>query len=120
MRERRRLKRVNEAYDGLKKCAVRYDKVHFHQKTTKFRNPAQRLPKVQILRAAIARIDQLQKMLYSEDELKTMMKRLDGSASPYPKVSYTSMAIQLYWTSKARMSLKSVLTGGSSSLTLRT
>jgi hypothetical protein len=71
MRERRRLKRVNEAYDGLKKCAVR--------------NPAQRLPKVQILRAAIARIDQLQKMLYSEDELKTMMKRLDGSASPYPK-----------------------------------
>ena len=23
MRERRRLKRVNEAYDGLKKCAVR-------------------------------------------------------------------------------------------------
>ena len=24
MRERRRLKRVNEAYDGLKKCAVRY------------------------------------------------------------------------------------------------
>ena len=27
-------------------------------------------------------------MLYSEDELKTMMKRLDGSASPYPKVSY--------------------------------
>ena len=59
---------------------------HSHQKTIKFRNPAQRLPKVQILRAAIARIDQLQKMLYSEDELKTMMKRLDGSASPYPKV----------------------------------
>ena len=68
------------------------------KKRIKFRNPAQRLPKVQILRAAIARIDQLQKMLYSEDELKTMMKRLDGSASPYPKVSKCSRAYQTMLT----------------------
>ena len=70
---------------------------HFHQKKMiEFRNPAQRLPKVQILRAAIARIDQLQKMLYSEDELKTMMKRLDGSASPYPKVCNALTPFKLF------------------------
>ena len=68
----------------------------FTKKMIELRNPAQRLPKVQILRAAIARIDQLQKMLYSEDELKTMMKRLDGSASPYPKVCNALKPFELF------------------------
>ena len=56
------------------------------------RNPAQRLPKVQILRAAIARIDQLQKMLYTDEELKNMRKRIDGTSSPYPKVRIFSIS----------------------------
>lgn len=64
LRERRRLKRVNEAYDGLKKCAVR--------------NSSQRLPKVQILRAAIQRIEHLQRMLYSDEQLKNFQNRVDG------------------------------------------
>ena len=51
-----------------------------------FRNPAQRLPKVQILRAAISRIEQLQKMLYTDDELKLMMKKTDSNGTVFPKV----------------------------------
>jgi len=75
LRERRRLKRVNEAYDGLKKCAVR--------------NPSQRLPKVQILRAAIHRIEQLQRMLYTDEQLKSLQNRADGVAKPKHTHSFT-------------------------------
>ena len=50
LRERRRLKRVNLAYDKLKKCSCL--------------NPNQRLPKVEILRNAIAYICNLQRLLY--------------------------------------------------------
>jgi len=49
LRERRRLKRVNQAYDALKRCACA--------------NPNQRLPKVEILRNAISYICNLQRML---------------------------------------------------------
>ena len=42
------------------------------------RNSSQRLPKVQILRAAIQRIEQLQRMLYTDDQLKTLQNRVDG------------------------------------------
>ena len=52
LRERRRLKRVNQAYEALKRCACA--------------NPNQRLPKVEILRNAIAYICNLQRMLYGE------------------------------------------------------
>ena len=52
LRERRRLKRVNQAYDALKRCACA--------------NPNQRLPKVEILRNAISYICNLQRMLYGE------------------------------------------------------
>ena len=49
MRERRRLRKVNEAFDTLKKrtCA----------------NPSQRLPKVEILRSAIEYIENLEEMI---------------------------------------------------------
>ncbi|CAG5099545.1 Oidioi.mRNA.OKI2018_I69.XSR.g16574.t1.cds [Oikopleura dioica] len=76
LRERRRLKRVNEAYDGLKRCAVR--------------NPSQRLPKVQILRAAIQRIEQLQQILYTDDQLRALKSRVEGSKvklTPYSRPS---------------------------------
>ena len=53
LRERRRLKRVNQAYDALKRCACA--------------NPNQRLPKVEILRNAIAYISNLQRILYGDN-----------------------------------------------------
>lgn len=54
LRERRRLKRVNQAYETLKRCACA--------------NPNQRLPKVEILRNAITYICNLQRMLYGEKQ----------------------------------------------------
>jgi len=53
LRERRRLKRVNQAYERLKKCSCL--------------NPNQRLPKVEILRSAIAYICNLQRLLYGDN-----------------------------------------------------
>uniref|UniRef100_A0A4W5QLT6 Myogenic factor 6 n=1 Tax=Hucho hucho TaxID=62062 RepID=A0A4W5QLT6_9TELE len=54
LRERRRLKKINEAFDALKKKTVP--------------NPNQRLPKVEILRSAINYIEQLQDLLHTLDE----------------------------------------------------
>jgi myogenic factor 5 len=54
MRERRRLKKVNQAFDTLKRCT-----------TT---NPNQRLPKVEILRNAIRYIESLQELLREQVE----------------------------------------------------
>ncbi|XP_069758937.1 myogenic factor 5 [Narcine bancroftii] len=49
MRERRRLKKVNQAFETLKRCTSA--------------NPNQRLPKVEILRNAISYIESLQELL---------------------------------------------------------
>ncbi|XP_077400012.1 myogenic factor 6 [Vanacampus margaritifer] len=54
LRERRRLKKINEAFDALKRKTVA--------------NPNQRLPKVEILRSAINYIERLQELLHSLDE----------------------------------------------------
>ncbi|NP_001079366.1 myoblast determination protein 1 homolog A [Xenopus laevis] len=54
MRERRRLSKVNEAFETLK----RYTST----------NPNQRLPKVEILRNAIRYIESLQSLLHDQDE----------------------------------------------------
>ncbi|KAM4614855.1 LOW QUALITY PROTEIN: myogenic factor 6 [Polymixia lowei] len=54
LRERRRLKKINEAFDALKKKTVP--------------NPNQRLPKVEILRSAINYIEKLQDLLQTLDE----------------------------------------------------
>lgn len=54
LRERRRLKKINEAFDALKKKTVA--------------NPNQRLPKVEILRSAINYIEKLQDLLQTLDE----------------------------------------------------
>ncbi|PWA30175.1 hypothetical protein CCH79_00014948 [Gambusia affinis] len=54
LRERRRLKKINEAFDALKKKTVA--------------NPNQRLPKVEILRSAISYIERLQDLLQTLDE----------------------------------------------------
>lgn len=49
LRERRRLKKINEAFEALKKKTLP--------------NPKQRLPKVEILRSAISYIERLQELL---------------------------------------------------------
>ncbi|KAM3859106.1 myogenic factor 6 [Diretmus argenteus] len=54
LRERRRLKKINEAFDALKRKTVA--------------NPNQRLPKVEILRSAINYIEKLQELLQTLDE----------------------------------------------------
>ncbi|KAL4613468.1 hypothetical protein GN956_G22698 [Arapaima gigas] len=54
MRERRRLSRVNDAFETLKRCTSA--------------NPNQRLPKVEILRNAISYIESLQALLRGHEE----------------------------------------------------
>ncbi|KAM5172900.1 myogenic factor 6 [Mantella aurantiaca] len=54
LRERRRLKKINEAFEALKRRTVS--------------NPNQRLPKVEILRSAINYIERLQDLLHSLDQ----------------------------------------------------
>ncbi|KAL4660217.1 myogenic factor 5-like [Arapaima gigas] len=60
LRERRRLKKINEAFEVLKKKTVP--------------NPSQRLPKVEILRSAINYIEKLQDLLHSLDEQERMLE----------------------------------------------
>ncbi|XP_030005762.1 myogenic factor 6 [Sphaeramia orbicularis] len=62
LRERRRLKKINEAFDALKRKTVA--------------NPNQRLPKVEILRSAISYIERLQDLLQTLDEQE---KKQNGS-----------------------------------------
>nr|BAK41863.1 myoblast determination protein [Eptatretus burgeri] len=54
MRERRRLRKVNEAFETLKRCTSA--------------NPSQRLPKVEILRNAIRYIEGLQRLLRQQGD----------------------------------------------------
>ncbi|XP_028254499.1 myogenic factor 5 [Parambassis ranga] len=54
MRERRRLKKVNTAFEALRRCTSA--------------NPSQRLPKVEILRNAIQYIESLQELLREQVE----------------------------------------------------
>ncbi|XP_063074011.1 myogenic factor 5 [Engraulis encrasicolus] len=54
MRERRRLKKVNQAFEALRRCTSA--------------NPSQRLPKVEILRNAIQYIESLQDLLQEQVE----------------------------------------------------
>nr|XP_003221172.1 PREDICTED: myogenic factor 6 isoform X1 [Anolis carolinensis] len=54
LRERRRLKKINEAFEALKRRTVA--------------NPNQRLPKVEILRSAISYIERLQELLHRLDQ----------------------------------------------------
>ena len=81
LRERRRLKRVNQAYEALKRCACA--------------NPNQRLPKVEILRNAITYIYNLQRMLYGEDlrttkSVSSSLERFPESDPESPDISHSS------------------------------
>ncbi|NP_001273835.1 myogenic factor 5 [Pelodiscus sinensis] len=73
MRERRRLKKVNQAFDTLKRCTTA--------------NPNQRLPKVEILRNAIRYIESLQELLREQVE---NYYSLPGQSCPSEPTSPTS------------------------------
>ncbi|XP_069623982.1 myoblast determination protein 1 [Ranitomeya imitator] len=67
MRERRRLSKVNEAFETLKRCTSN--------------NPNQRLPKVEILRNAIRYIESLQALLRDqEDSYYPVMEHFHGES----------------------------------------
>lgn len=69
LRERRRLKKINEAFDALKRKTVP--------------NPNQRLPKVEILRSAISYIEKLQDLLHNLDEQDRLSE--DGTFNRNPR-----------------------------------
>ncbi|KAI5626030.1 myogenic factor 6, partial [Silurus asotus] len=69
LRERRRLKKINEAFEALKRKTVP--------------NPNQRLPKVEILRSAISYIEKLQDLLHNLDEQERLSE--DGGIHQNPR-----------------------------------
>lgn len=78
LREKRRLKKVNEAFDALKRSTLM--------------NPNQRLPKVEILRSAIQYIERLQALVSSlnQQDTETGQQGLLYRPSPtQPRVSRT-------------------------------
>ncbi|NXC40725.1 MYF6 factor, partial [Penelope pileata] len=71
LRERRRLKKINEAFEALKRRTVA--------------NPNQRLPKVEILRSAISYIERLQDLLHRLDQQEKMQEVAADPFSFSPK-----------------------------------
>ncbi|XP_038123780.1 myoblast determination protein 1 homolog [Cyprinodon tularosa] len=82
MRERRRLSKVNDAFETLKRCTAS--------------NPNQRLPKVEILRNAISYIESLQALLRAgqNDSFYPQLEHYSGesnSSSPHSNCSDNTM-----------------------------
>uniref|UniRef100_A0A8D0L1A1 Myogenic factor n=1 Tax=Sphenodon punctatus TaxID=8508 RepID=A0A8D0L1A1_SPHPU len=73
MRERRRLKQVNQAFEALKRCTTA--------------NPSQRLPKVEILRNAIRYIESLQHLLREQVANYRLPGKSGSSEPPSPTSS---------------------------------
>ncbi|NXP69357.1 MYOG protein, partial [Chloropsis cyanopogon] len=74
LREKRRLKKVNEAFEALKRSTLL--------------NPNQRLPKVEILRSAIQYIERLQSLLSSLNQQERDQRNLRfRPAAPQPAVT---------------------------------
>ncbi|XP_027765311.1 LOW QUALITY PROTEIN: myogenin [Empidonax traillii] len=74
LREKRRLKKVNEAFEALKRSTLL--------------NPNQRLPKVEILRSAIQYIERLQSLLSSLNQQDREQRELRfRPAAPQPAVT---------------------------------
>lgn len=78
LRERRRLKKINEAFEALKRRTVA--------------NPNQRLPKVEILRSAISYIERLQDLLHRLDQQEKMQEIGGDPFSFSPKQGNVSAA----------------------------
>jgi myogenic factor 5 len=84
MRERRRLRKVNEAFDVLKKRTCN--------------NPNQRLPKVEILRNAIDYIESLEDMLHEEGKIDKAnapnLPSVNGEYAPHYYGHYDQSGMQ--------------------------
>ncbi|XP_041636859.1 myogenic factor 6 [Cheilinus undulatus] len=80
LRERRRLKKINEAFDALKRKTVA--------------NPNQRLPKVEILRSAISYIERLQELLQTLDEQEKMQ---NGSSQNFDAKEHSVSGHDYHW-----------------------
>ncbi|KAJ7405745.1 Myogenic factor 6 [Willisornis vidua] len=80
LRERRRLKKINEAFEALKRRTVA--------------NPNQRLPKVEILRSAISYIERLQDLLHRLDQQEKMQEIGGDPFSFSPKQGNVSGAFR--------------------------
>ncbi|KAJ8247590.1 hypothetical protein GJAV_G00248060 [Gymnothorax javanicus] len=98
MRERRRLSKVNDAFETLKRCTST--------------NPNQRLPKVEILRNAISYIESLQALLRGQEEnYYPVLEHYSGdsdASSPRSNCSDGTMDFNdPTWTSKRRDSYDS-------------
>lgn len=78
LREKRRLKKVNEAFEALKRSTLL--------------NPNQRLPKVEILRSAISYIERLQDLLHRLDQQDKMQEVAADPFSFSPKQGNVSTA----------------------------
>lgn len=76
LREKRRLKKVNEAFDALKRSTLM--------------NPNQRLPKVEILRSAIQYIERLQALVSSLNQQESEAGGHYRPAPAQPRVSSSS------------------------------
>lgn len=86
MRERRRLSRVNDAFETLKRCTT----------PSRNQNPNQKLPKVEILRNAITYIESLQALLRSgqEDGFYPLLElRSADSAASSPRSNCSDGAV---------------------------
>ncbi|XP_060886193.1 myogenic factor 6 [Labrus mixtus] len=80
LRERRRLKKINEAFEALKRKTVA--------------NPNQRLPKVEILRSAISYIERLQDLLQTLDEQEKMQ---NGSSHNFDAKGHSVSGHDYQW-----------------------
>ncbi|XP_058861071.1 myogenin [Acipenser ruthenus] len=76
MREKRRLKKVNEAFEALKRSTLM--------------NPNQRLPKVEILRSAIQYIERLQTLLGSLNQQEHEQRNLHYRSASSQRMSSSS------------------------------
>ncbi|KAA8580307.1 myogenic factor 6 [Etheostoma spectabile] len=92
LRERRRLKKINEAFDVLKRKTVA--------------NPNQRLPKVEILRSAISYIERLQDLLQTLDEQE---KKQNGSSHKEHRVEYHWKKSSETWPTSADHSTAAII-----------
>ena len=80
MRERRRLKKVNHAFEALRRCTSA--------------NPSQRLPKVEILRNAIQYIESLQDLLHEQVEQYYALPGQSGSEPGSPVSSCSDSMVR--------------------------
>ncbi|NXH33475.1 MYOG protein, partial [Myiagra hebetior] len=90
LREKRRLKKVNEAFEALKRSTLL--------------NPNQRLPKVEILRSAIQYIERLQSLLSSlnqqERDQQEVTHRCSGLLQAASECGSSSSSCSSEWSSQ--------------------